>query len=82
MVPLRRLHDAGTIAPGMLRLRFRAAVADELLQRLSAVPSAPEHVWQAGHPFGDMMWGLPEHDRHHAMQIKNARIGGTAPLEA
>ena len=58
------------------------SLRDELLQRLSAVPSAPEHVWKAGHPFGDMMWGLPEHDRHHAMQIKNARIGGIAPLEA
>ena len=30
------LDAAGTIAPGMLRLRFRAAVADELLQRLAA----------------------------------------------
>ena len=58
------------------------SLRDELLQRLSAVPSTPEHVWKAGHPFGEMMWGLPDHDRHHAMQIKNARIGGTAPLEA
>ncbi len=36
MVALRRLHDAGVIAPGQLRLRFRAAVADELLHRLAA----------------------------------------------
>ena len=35
MVALRRLHDAGAIAPGALKLRFRAAVADDLLHRLA-----------------------------------------------
>jgi glycosyltransferase involved in cell wall biosynthesis len=35
MVALRRLHDAGAIEPGALKIRFRAAVADELLHRLA-----------------------------------------------
>jgi hypothetical protein len=42
MVALRRLGDAGVIAPGRLKLRFRAAVADELINRLAA-----EHGVQA-----------------------------------
>lgn len=42
MAALRRLHDAGTIAPGQLKLRFRAAVAEDLLLRL-----AHEHGVQA-----------------------------------
>lgn len=63
-------------------VRRMDSLRDELLQRLDGVPSEPEHVWKAGHAFGDMMWGLPEHDRLHATQIKNARIGGTPPLEA
>lgn len=51
------------------------ALRDELLERLAAVPDLPADVWLKGHAFADMLWGLPEHDRHHAMQIKNARIG-------
>ncbi len=58
------------------------SLRDELLQRLATVPAEPEHVWKPGHPFADMMGSLPKHDRHHAEQIKNARIGGTSPLEA
>ena len=42
MVALRRLNDARVIAPGQLKVRFRAAVADKLLQRLAA-----EHGVQA-----------------------------------
>ena len=51
------------------------ALRDELLERLAAVPDLPADVWLKGHAFADMIWGLPDHDRHHAMQIKNARIG-------
>lgn len=36
MAALRRLNDAGIIAPGRFKLRFRAAVADELLLRLAS----------------------------------------------
>ncbi len=36
MAALRRLHEAGTITPKRRRLRFRAAVADDLLMRLAA----------------------------------------------
>jgi hypothetical protein len=28
-----------------------------------------------------MMWGLPDHDRHHAEQIKRVRIGDLVPVE-
>ncbi len=63
-------------------VRRMDSLREELLARLEALPAEPDHVWKQGHAFGDMMWGLPEHDRHHAMQIKNARIGGHAPLEA
>ncbi len=52
-----------------------------LLLRLSEVPALPDDVWRRGHPFADMMWGLPEHDRHHAGQIKQARTGELLPME-
>ena len=35
MVALRQLHDAGTIRPGSLTVRFRAAVAEDLLRQLA-----------------------------------------------
>ena len=57
------------------------SLREELLQRLFQVPAQPDDVWQHGHPFGDMMWGLPDHDRHHAEQIKRVRIGGPSPVE-
>jgi hypothetical protein len=57
------------------------SLREELLQRLFQVPAQPDDVWQRGHAFGDMMWGLPDHDRHHAEQIKRVRIGGPAPVE-
>lgn len=57
------------------------SLREELLQRLFQVPAQPDDVWQHGHAFGDMMWGLPDHDRHHAEQIKRVRIGGPAPVE-
>ncbi len=63
-------------------VRRMDSLREELLARLDALPAEPETIWKQGHAFGDMLWGLPEHDRHHAMQIKNARIGGDAPLEA
>ena len=57
------------------------SLREELLQRLFQVPAQPDDVWQHGHAFGDMMWGLPDHDRHHAEQIKRVRIGGPSPVE-
>ncbi|MBC7405488.1 MAG: glycosyltransferase [Cytophaga sp.] len=35
MAALRRLHDAGAIRPGSLTVRFRAAVAEDLLRELA-----------------------------------------------
>jgi len=57
------------------------AMREQLLLRLSEVPALPDDVWRRGHAFADMMWGLPEHDRHHADQIKRARIGDDLPAE-
>jgi uncharacterized damage-inducible protein DinB len=57
------------------------SLREELLQRLFQVPAQPDDVWQRGHAFGDMMWGLPDHDRHHAEQIKRVRIGDLVPVE-
>jgi hypothetical protein len=51
------------------------SLREQLLLRLNEVPALPEDVWQRGHAFADMLWALPEHDRHHADQIKKARIG-------
>lgn len=56
-------------------VRRLESLREQLLLRLNEVPALPDDVWQRGHAFADMMWGLPEHDRHHAAQIKKARIG-------
>jgi glycosyltransferase involved in cell wall biosynthesis len=44
MAALRLLHDAGTIHPDRLRLRFRAAVADALLHRLAAEHGVQDYI--------------------------------------
>ncbi len=56
-------------------LRRMDSLRDELMERLARVP-ADEHVWRKGHAFADTMGHLSQHDRHHAQQIKQARIGG------
>jgi hypothetical protein len=68
LAPLRAL-------PWDSALRRMESLREQLLLRLNDVPALPDDVWQRGHAFADMMWGLPEHDRHHAAQIKKARIG-------
>ena len=60
-------------------VRRMDALRDELLERIARVPAEPTHVWSREHSFGDTMGHLPEHDRHHAQQIKLARIGATTP---
>ncbi len=50
------------------------ATRERLLAALLAVPPEPAEVWGAGHVFGAMLLGLPDHDRHHAQQIQQARI--------
>jgi len=57
------------------------SMREQLLLRLSEVPAEPDDVWRRGHPFADMMWALPGHDRLHASQIKLARIGANDPVE-
>jgi hypothetical protein len=56
-------------------LRRLDSTRDTLMERLARVP-ADEHVWRKGHAFADTMGHLSQHDRHHAQQIKQARIGG------
>ena len=68
LAPLRAL-------PWDSAVRRLESLREQLLLRLHEVPALPDDVWQRGHAFADMMWGLPEHDRHHAAQIKKARIG-------
>jgi hypothetical protein len=46
---------------------------DELMAALAAVPAEPAAVWSPEHPFGRMLHALPNHDRHHAAQIKRVR---------
>jgi hypothetical protein len=62
-------------------LRRMDSIRATLMERLAEVPAEPQHVWSRTHSFGDTMGHLPEHDRHHAQQIKTARIGGRAPVE-
>ena len=57
------------------------SLREALLLRLNEVPALPDDVWRRGHAFADMLWGLPEHDRHHAEQLKRARIGEPVPVE-
>ena len=63
-------------------IRRMDSLRAELMERLAALPAEPAQIWNPGHAFGDMLLSLPGHDRNHAMQIKNARIGGRAPVEA
>ena len=55
-------------------LRRMDALRDELMERLARV-AADEAAWRKGHAFADTMGHLSQHDRHHAQQIKLARIG-------
>jgi len=44
MAALRKLHDAGTISPQTLRIRFRAPVADDLLRGLASAHGVTNYV--------------------------------------
>ncbi|MFN8589150.1 MAG: DinB family protein [Candidatus Eisenbacteria bacterium] len=57
-------------------VRLLQATREQLVAALVTVPSHPAELWTEAHPFGAMMLALPRHDRHHAEQIKNARIEG------
>jgi hypothetical protein len=54
-------------------LRLLQTKRDELMTALAAVPAEPAAVWSPEHPFGRMLHALPDHDRHHAAQIKRVR---------
>ncbi len=55
-------------------LRLLDVTRERLLDALRAVPEAPAEPWTAAHPFGALLRALVPHDRHHAEQIKAARI--------
>jgi hypothetical protein len=55
-------------------LRRLQVTRERLMAALLAVPGEPAGVWDPAHPFGAMLRALPKHDRHHAEQIKLARI--------
>lgn len=55
-------------------VRLLESTRGELLAALLAAPAEPAERWTPAHPFGATMLELPRHDRHHAEQIKNARI--------
>ena len=58
-------------------VRLLQVTRDELLARAMVVSAEPEETWSAAHAFGAMLRALPPHDRKHAEQIKNARVGQT-----
>jgi hypothetical protein len=55
-------------------LRLMDSTRARLLAALIDVPAEPAERWTAAHHFGATMLELPRHDRHHAEQIKRARI--------
>ncbi len=57
-------------------VRLLQATREQLMSALISVSSYPAEMWTDAHPFGAMLRALPVHDRHHAEQIKNARIQG------
>lgn len=57
-------------------LRLLHTTREQLMAALVAVPAERTDVWSETHPFGAMMRSLPDHDRHHAEQIKTARVAG------
>ena len=69
MVPLRHLSWDDTV-------RLLHTTRAKLLERLTAVDAEPSERWTRAHAFGAMLYRLPDHDRHHAAQIKDARIQG------
>lgn len=56
-------------------LRLMQTTRDQLMTRVQAVAAEPAARWTDAHPFGRMLLALPPHDRKHAQQIKDARIG-------
>ncbi len=57
-------------------LRLLQTSRERLMSALLEVPAEPAEVWTERHSFGAMMYALPQHDRHHAEQIRNARLAG------
>ncbi|HTR96309.1 MAG TPA: DinB family protein [Candidatus Acidoferrales bacterium] len=54
--------------------RLLQTTRERLLAAIAAAPAEPAARWTDAHPFGAMLRRLPEHDRHHAEQIRTARI--------
>lgn len=69
---LRQLHDAGEIGPGTLRVRFRAAVHDELLRALAAQARVADYIEFAPHvPYARALQEMTEVDGLLILQDAN-----------
>lgn len=55
-------------------LRLLQITRQSLMERLESHAAEPDEVWTPAHPFGEMLHLLPVHDRHHAEQVKTARL--------
>jgi hypothetical protein len=69
---LRQLHEAGTISPASLRVRFRAAVHDDLLRGLAAAVGVAEYVEFAPQvPYAEALEEMLEVDALLILQDSN-----------
>jgi hypothetical protein len=55
-------------------LRLLQITRQQLMEVIEALPAEPADAWEPAHPFGEMLHLLPAHDRHHAAQVKDARL--------
>jgi len=72
LAPLRHL-------PWNEALRRLQAGRARLLDAIEGLPEEPAASWVAGHPLGDILSLLTEHDHHHAEIIKQARAAASRP---
>jgi glycosyltransferase involved in cell wall biosynthesis len=72
MAALRSLHDRGSIQPGRFRLRFRAAVAEDLLRRLAAEHGVTAYVEILGAvPYAEALAEMLRADALLVLQASN-----------
>jgi len=72
LLALKRLHDAGVIAPGTLKLRFRAAVSEELIRTLAARHEVQAYVELAPPiPYKEALAEMQRADALVVMQASN-----------
>jgi glycosyltransferase involved in cell wall biosynthesis len=81
MAALHRLSDAGHIVPGRLVLRFRAAVAEDLLRRLAAEHGVEAYIEVApALPYREALCEMQRADGLLVMQASNCNAQIPAKL--